>query len=388
MEWEKHDDLIQIIELQSTKEYRMAPSKVECVFDSDNIHSTVTGDPLPSDTHCIVYIYYNWRAIQNVQFQRTNLGLSDSDQYIAKVNVFRIPPWINTMSSQVQHTHQHPPQSHEPEISIINPNEIYARLLDAELAKCRMSKRGKSLSSSPLSLFKRKSKINKNNKNKRPSDAESRISSTATLLPENCEQTPHFRWKFDLTQDYTQFDPLLNDVVLKNAMHPYEVYFVQIRNDAMVEDIPRLYDIFVIYLNCFNERDHHREIGHLLCNLADGDGSKSTPSNSTESLLLSYLDNVDNAMQIIAEIMDFLKFERCYGFVTVAKNTFPDVEHPKKEEVTFHFGSIGDWAKCAIVGEKDFDSDLRNLQKLAKWDNKQHLSLMAFLNSIVTTYTM
>merc|ERR1711933_701772 len=106
--------------------------------------------------------------------------------------------------------------------------------MDNELAKCR-SKKGKS---SPLSLFKRKSK----SKGKAENEESRASSSAATLLPENCEQTPHFRWKFDLTQDYTLFDPLLNDHVLKQAMHPYEVYFVQIRSDAMVQDLPRLYD--------------------------------------------------------------------------------------------------------------------------------------------------
>ena len=70
--------------------------------------------------------------------------------------------------------------------------------------------------------------------------------------------------KFDLTQDYGPFDPLLNDEILKDSMHEYEIYFVQIRNQAVVNELPRLYDIFVIYLNCVKDDD---EIDNLICNV-------------------------------------------------------------------------------------------------------------------------
>merc|ERR1711971_106726 len=192
---------------------------------------------------------------------------------------------------------------------------------------------------------------------------------------------------FDLTQDYSQFDPLLDDKVLKQSMYPNEIYFVQIRGDAMLQDLPRLYDIYVVYLNCLNPHDHPEEIDNLIGNLSVENGPKEdskSVSLAMESVLLGFVEE----STIVAEILEFLKLDRCYGFATVSRNTFPDAEHPKKEEVTFHFGSIGDWVKCAIVGEKDFESDLQRLQRLALWDNQQHLSLRAFLNSIETTYTM
>ena len=38
--------------------------------------------------------------------------------------------------------------------------------------------------------------------------------------------------------------------------------------------------------------------------------------------------------------------------------------------------------------EKLILRQIYKIQKYAKWDNKQHISLLAFLNGIATTFTM
>eukprot|EP01084_Bolivina_argentea_P035913 66486_1 len=371
-EFETVQDLIQIIELQCVKQYRICPSFIECVSNADNIHCHIT---LPSDAHYMVYVYYNWRGALNVRFQSVNLGLREA--YISKVNVFRIPPWMNTKTISSNNDTN---DDDEP-LQVMNPNDVYEKLLQSQLIKHKFEQGNKDKKSSPLALF----KFNKKSKEDTAMTVQTSKVAAMVLLPENCEQTPNFRWKFDLTQDYSAFDPLFSDAVLCRAMHAYEIYFVQIRNGAVVNELPRAYDIFVVYLNCCAED----EIGGLLCNM-NGSGSKDKEEkkkkNELRLCLLSYLG--EDEEDIVAEILSYLRYDRCYGFVTVSRNTCVDVHNPNTEQITFHCGSIADWIPCAIVGEKSFESDLLRLQKRAKWDNKQHISLSAFLNSIVTTYTM
>ena len=156
LEFETYGDLLQIIELQATKEYRMHPSFIECVFNGNNIHKD-SMKPLPTNHHCMVYIYYNWRSALTVKYQSTNLGISNN--YICKVNVFRIPPWINV---------EQKPQKDDDEQQI-NPNQVYAKLLETEINKAKAASKTKS--KSPLSLFKRKSRKRDDDKKLKPSVA-------------------------------------------------------------------------------------------------------------------------------------------------------------------------------------------------------------------------
>ncbi len=153
-------------------------------------------------------------------------------------------------------------------------------------------------------------------------------SSTAILLPDNCEQTPNFRWKFDLTKDYLLFDPLFNDNILLNTMNKYEIYFVQIRSHAIVNQLPRIYDIFVVYLNkCKIEN-----INNLICNINNKNDINLNENNNNE-IKICLLNYFENNNEIITEIMSYLKYNRCYGFVTISKNTFVDLQNPKTEQI-------------------------------------------------------
>eukprot|EP00485_Elphidium_margaritaceum_P014089 CAMPEP_0202732454 /NCGR_PEP_ID=MMETSP1385-20130828/187667_1 /ASSEMBLY_ACC=CAM_ASM_000861 /TAXON_ID=933848 /ORGANISM="Elphidium margaritaceum" /LENGTH=1585 /DNA_ID=CAMNT_0049398769 /DNA_START=18 /DNA_END=4775 /DNA_ORIENTATION=- len=407
LEFETHDDVAQIIEFHASKHYRSHPSFVECVFNENNVFAAAADEDedadgeerllLPSDRHCVVYIYYNWSAVSNIKFQCIDLELC-TDRRIQKLNVFRIPPWMNTKptmahAQELQKSPQSPETVDEDRISsesnqpMIHPNETYAKLLQSAIEKEKQNhvSRLKSMTS-PLSLFKRR---NKNNEIQQPSQTQNSLkSSTAQLLPENTEETPNFRWKFDLTQDYHLFDPLLNDDTLRRCMHEYEIYFTQIRSQAVVHDLPRLYDIYVVYLTCIADNDE-QAYNELICNLDQNHNDKKRGNeNNQRPVFLFLLTLLENEDGVVRQIMSYLRHDRCYGFVTVAKNTLPDSSAPKTEQVTFHFGGIGDWFKCAIVGEHDFEHDLKALQRSAKWNNQQHLSLQAFLQSIVTTYSM
>eukprot|EP01084_Bolivina_argentea_P300261 517701_1 len=246
-EYQTYEDLIQIIELSVTKKYNIHPSFIECIFNNNNIHlKTKTNNnymKLPTNYHCIVYIYYNWISVLKIKYQSINLGFNHT--YISKVNVFRIPPWINIQIEPKNNINKS-------DIEIINPNDIYDQYLQSEINKYKI----KLKKISPLKKLFGRSPNKSENDSFKPLK-----SSHAALLPDNCEQTPNFRWKFDLTQDYLLFDPLLNDNILCNAMHEYEIYFVQIRSEAIVNELPRLYDIFVVYLN------NTENINNLICNI-------------------------------------------------------------------------------------------------------------------------